>query len=147
MALLSPAMGASSIHSPSTRFPSGVIITPGPLRLPFAYSPSNSASGWPFSVQRKIPLPDAKPPLHGGHSQHCIMRRCEAWHTHPFFPVIFCLFPVIPNCLPCYWALENSIKNCQKAYKCCAIACRVGPLRLFFPFFPVFFPVIEKIWG
>src|ERR1019366_6233419 len=57
--------GSSSAHSPSMRCPSGVIITPNPLRLPFAYSPSNSASGLPFSVQRKTPLPDAKPSLHG----------------------------------------------------------------------------------
>src|SRR6266576_2168727 len=47
------------------QFPSGVIKTPCPLRLPFAYSPSYTTSGLPFSVQSKIPRPDAKPSMHG----------------------------------------------------------------------------------
>src|SRR5712671_5524002 len=63
--LPSPVRSWSSTHAPSTRLPSGVIKVPCPLRLPFAYSPSNSTSGLPFSVQRKIPRPDAKPSLHG----------------------------------------------------------------------------------
>src|SRR5882762_2344297 len=45
--------------------PSGVIRTPCPLRLPSAYSPSNSTSGLPFSVHFRIPRPDANPSLHG----------------------------------------------------------------------------------
>jgi hypothetical protein len=63
IALSSPATGSSFAHSPGIRRPCGVISTPGPLRLPLAYSPSNCASGLPFSVQRKMPLPDAKPSL------------------------------------------------------------------------------------
>src|SRR3954464_7359620 len=45
------------------RLPSGMITTPGPLRLPPAYSPLNSASGLPFSVQRTMPFPVARPSL------------------------------------------------------------------------------------
>jgi len=61
-----------------------------------------------------------------------------------FFPVIFCDFPVIANCFPCYWALGKSIKNRRKARKCCASECRGSPRKPFFRFFPVFFPVMAK---
>src|ERR1700733_15552921 len=43
----STGTSSSSAHSPSRRRPSGVISTPNPLRLPFAYSPSNSPPGLP----------------------------------------------------------------------------------------------------
>src|ERR1700733_5580277 len=53
-------------------------------------------------------------------------------------------FPVIANCFPCYLVFGKRIENRQKAHKYCAIACAGGPIRLFFPLFPVFFPVMAK---
>jgi len=60
------------------------------------------------------------------------------------FPVIFCRFPVIANCFPCYWAMAKSIKNRQKPHEYWAIGCASSPTGPFFPFFPVFFPVMAK---
>ena len=56
IALLSSTTGWSSTQLPSVRCPSGVIITPGPLRLPSAYTPSNSASATPFCGPVQNPL-------------------------------------------------------------------------------------------
>ena len=59
------------------------------------------------------------------------------------FPVIFCRFPVIANCFPCYWTLGKSIKNRQNAHKYWAIGCTDGPKGAFFRFSLYF----SLLWG
>jgi hypothetical protein len=58
------------------------------------------------------------------------------------FPVIFCRFPVIANRFPCYRVLGKSIKNRQKADKCCAIPCTGGSHKAFFSVFSLYFSLL-----
>src|SRR6266568_4073470 len=90
------------------RSPSGVIKTPCPLRLPSAYSPSNSTSGLPFSVHFKIPCPDANPSLHGPDHVTDSFGAGSGFHTlHGLFEVVIQSGGVGFS----FWAIASDVTN------------------------------------